>query len=234
MTSFNVSLIAKTETVDGFPEKFGMVRNEGVSDSETLIEFAGRNCYRSFNRPNPGTRNTADYLANTLLSLGHWSIAEHVSLTFLFENVSRSFLTELERHRHLSFSVQSQRYVNESEFEVVIPPAIRDSVDPTIVGRLEELVADTHSVYEGIFEQLKDEGLGVKQAREAARCVLPNSTPTNMVVSGNLRAWLDVVARRVQPDADAEMREVMTAVLGILVGEFGFLENYFLTVCPGE
>ena len=30
-----------------------------------------------------------------------------------------------------------------------------------------------------------------------------------MVVTGNLRAWHEVIQRRTQPDADAEMQEVM-------------------------
>lgn len=30
-----------------------------------------------------------------------------------------------------------------------------------------------------------------------------------MVVTGNLRAWNEVIQRRTQPDADAEMQEVM-------------------------
>ena len=34
-------------------------------------------------------------------------------------------------------------------------------------------------------------------------------TETKMVVTGNLRAWLEVINRRTAPDADAELQEVM-------------------------
>ena len=53
-----------------------------------------------------------------------------------------------------------------------------------------------------------DSGLPRKQAREAARAVLPNMVETRIVVTGNLRAWHEVIARRTAPDADAEFQEV--------------------------
>ena len=56
---------------------------------------------------------------------------------------------------------------------------------------------------------LIDSGVPRKQAREAARAILPNAIETRIVVTGNLRAWNEVIARRTAPDADAEMIEVM-------------------------
>ena len=96
-------------------------------DSEKSIdflhEFAGRACYQSFHRPNPATATNKDYLANTN-SQGHFSILEHGSVTFYVEGVSRSLTHELIRHRHLSYSELSQRYVNVEDAAVVIPPAV--------------------------------------------------------------------------------------------------------------
>ena len=63
--------------------------------------------------------------------------------------------------------------------------------------------------YKYTAEQLLDAGLTRKQAREAARAFIPNCIETRMVVTGNLRAWHEVIQRRTQPDADAEMQEVM-------------------------
>ncbi|MDU7512479.1 MAG: FAD-dependent thymidylate synthase, partial [Corynebacterium sp.] len=48
-----------------------------------------------------------------------------------------------------------------------------------------------------------------KQRNEAARALLPNAVETRMVVTGNLRTWHEVIQRRTQPDADAEIQEVM-------------------------
>ncbi len=52
-----------------------------------------------------------------------------------------------------------------------------------------------------------------KQARQAARAVLPNATETRIVVTGNYRAWRHFVAMRATEHADVEIREVAVACL---------------------
>lgn len=58
------------------------------------------------------------------MASGHESVIEHANFTFLVEGVSRVLLAQLTRHRLASFSVQSQRYVNQSEQDTMIPSAI--------------------------------------------------------------------------------------------------------------
>lgn len=200
----------------------GMELQEDSTAAEDLTVFAGRSCYNSFHRPSPATFRDEDYLRRTIFEQGHGSILEHASATVYITGVSRAFLTELTRHRHLSFSVQSQRFVDESDCNVVIPPAIRDhyygsdyrdaflSEANEAVERYKEWVAEL------MLEDDIDPGnyapLPRKQAREAARAALPNCVETRMVVTGNLRAWMQVLDRRLKPDVDAEMREVMELV----------------------
>jgi thymidylate synthase (FAD) len=59
-------------------------------------------------------------------------------------------------------------------------------------------------------------GLPRKQAREAARSVLPNATEVRGVVTGNLRAWSTILPLRAHPTADAEMQEVSHLILDAL------------------
>lgn len=183
------------------------------TDAETLTVFAGRQCYESFHRPNTATAEDADYLARTLYEQKHWSIAEHATTTLLFEGVSRAFTHELIRHRHLSYSQLSQRFVDEGYANMVVPPAIRElengAVKRESLDAMEELAGVAQNLYDTLVEELMSEGLPRKQAREAARAVLPNMTETSIVVTGNLRAWHEVIERRTAPDADAEMQEVM-------------------------
>lgn len=54
----------------------------------------------------------------------------------------------------------------------------------------------------------EDHNLPRKQAREAARAVLPNMIETRIVATGNLRAWNEATQRRTAPDADAESQKV--------------------------
>ena len=193
-----------------------------AGDMQQLVEFAGRACYESWSKPNPATARNADYIARTLHGQKHWSIAEHATATFYITGVSRALTHELIRHRHLSYSQLSQRFVDESEANIVIPPAARksesvvvydsedfhDDLKGGLTKALEWWGQDALLDYEEIVNTLLAEGLPRKQAREAARAVLPNMVETRIVVTGNLRAWHEVITRRTAPDADAEFQQV--------------------------
>jgi thymidylate synthase (FAD) len=184
-----------------------------TTDADALAEAAGRICYKSFKRPNPNTAANADYLAN-ILRQGHYSVLEHSSVTFLVRGVSRALLAELTRHRHLSFSVVSQRYVNYAGTDPVIPPALADRPQARYI--LETAYLDALADYENLTHRLEAQGLKRKEAREAARAVLPNAAPVDMVVTGNLRAWRDVLGKRHHVAADAEIKAFAGLILGHL------------------
>lgn len=174
--------------------------------SEDLIEFAGRSCYQSFHKPNEATRSNKDYIAN-IICQGHESVLEHASVTYYIQGVSRNLTHELVRHRHFSFSQQSQRFVDESEAAFVVPPAL--CLTP-LVGALEELADDAIAYYEHLAKELD---LPRKQVREAARCVLPGMLETRIVVTGNHRTWREFLWKRLAPGADAEIRRLAQVIL---------------------
>ncbi|AXH48913.1 ThyX-like thymidylate synthase [Mycobacterium phage Tomathan] len=188
--------------------------DETVTSADELAEFAGRNCYLSFDRPNPKTRENVDYL-NHILDVGHESVLEHSSATFYIE-ASRSVLTELERHRHLSFSVVSQRYVDPTELGIHVPPAFTE-LSGSDADKAKEVLLDVQSFAQEAYEYLvhifSEAGFPRKKAREAARAVLPNMTNSPMVVTGNHRAWRYVIKNRWHEAADAEIRELAGELL---------------------
>lgn len=184
--------------------------NQGMS-ADRLAHFAGRACYQAWEMPNPKTANDEGYLTN-ILKQGHESVLEHASATFYIEGVSRSLLAELTRHRHLSFSVESQRYVDYSDTEPVIPPALTEDM----AEHLRFMYSDALIAYESIVTALMREGKTRKQAREAARAYLPNAAPVAMVVTGNMRAWRDVLKKRYSVHADAEILALAKELLSQL------------------
>lgn len=211
-----VTLIAKTEMVDlpnsVFASNFNMeidsgFRSEVTSQADRLAHFSGRACYQAWNMPNPATANDMGYLAN-IIKQGHFSVLEHASATFYIEGVSRNLTHELIRHRHLSYSELSQRYVDMSEAQIVVPPAERDKF-----GELRSLPYDALKNYDDAVTELLAEGKTRKQAREAARFYLPSATETKIVVTGNHRAWRDMLQKRYSVHADAEIRELATELL---------------------
>lgn len=186
------------------------IESEGLTSSDRLAEFGGRLCYESWHRPNPETATNAGYLAN-IIKQQHFSVLEHASASFYVAEVSRSLSHELVRHRFLSFSQLSQRFVNEEDSDFVLPPAVpADSGLPAFIFEHHE---QSKEAYSHLVERLLAKGLTRKQAREAARAVLPNATETKFLVTGNMRAWREVIAKRNSPHADAEIQLFATRVL---------------------
>ena len=171
------------------------------SDADELAEMAGRLCYLSFDRPNPATASNKDYLAN-IIRQGHESVLSHASATFYVET-TRACSHEMIRHRWLSFSEVSQRYVSPNKIMEHTGVA-NDSFSPAV------------DEYNRVYSDLRESGHGVKAARGKAREALPLGFPTAMIVSGNMRAWRDFLRQRLSPAADAEIRAVAEDIRDIL------------------
>jgi thymidylate synthase (FAD) len=192
------------------------------TDGERLAEFAGRLCYMS--QRNPASRTTREYLEN-IKKQGHGSVLEHANYSLLLEGVSRSLTHELVRHRAgFAYSQLSQRYVDESDASFVVPPAILG--DEALRTAWQAQVEGAQATYVALVERLMDRYKWVddkvhrrKMAREAARGVLPNSTETKIVVTGNARAWRTMLELRSSEGAEFEIRRLAIAALRVLQRE---------------
>jgi thymidylate synthase (FAD) len=191
-----------------------VLEGEHVTISDELAEMAGRLCYLSWERPNPDTATNAGYLSNIIVQR-HFSVLEHASATFYIDGVTRNLTHELIRHRHLSFSEVSQRYVNVEDFPVIEHPGLRD-LDGLTKLSIANAAVGAKATYKRVFDKLRGKGFERKAARQAARHVLPGGLETRIVVSGNLRAWREMLEKRLSPAADAEFREVAQKILAEL------------------
>ncbi len=181
---------------------------------------------------NPASRATRDYLEN-IKKQGHGSVLEHANYSLLLEGVSRSLTHELVRHRAgFGFSQLSQRYVDESEANFVMPPAIIG--DEALSAAWQAQVESAQKSYVALVEQLMQRYAWVgdkihrrKMAREAARGVLPNSTETKIVVTANARAWRTMLELRSSEGAEFEIRRCAIAMLRLLQEEApGFFSDF--------
>jgi len=200
------------------------------TDGERLAEFAGRLCYMS--QHNPAKRATREYLEN-IKKQGHGSVLEHANYSILFEGVSRSLTHELVRHRAgFAYSQLSQRYVDESEANFVVPPAVLG--DAALEATWRAQVEQAQEVYVSLVAQLMERYGWVadkvhrrKMAREAARAVLPNATETKIVVTANARAWRTMLELRSSEGAELEIRRMAIATLRLLQTEApGFFSDF--------
>lgn len=197
---------------------------------EKTVAMAAKLCYSPSSIDQIGEGLTEEKTASfvqMLAEIGHESPIEHASFTFGIEGVSRSLLAQITRHRIASFSVQSQRYVAESDFAYVVPPEIEAipeakaeflaamEEDRRHYERLTALLMEKHR------KALLDEGKSEKEAARAAekraiedaRFVLPNACETKMVCTFNARSLQNFFALRCCNRAQWEIRDVATQML---------------------
>ena len=184
----NVELIAITR----------YLRGDGTL--EELLEHAGRICYRSESRGDPGR------FLQARVREGHESLIEHASATFEISGISRACSHQLVRHRLASYSQESQRYVDMSNPEWALPPAVSDNPEARMIWeRFADEVKDTYQALRG---------LGVR--KEDARFALPNAAATRIIVTMNFRELLHLFRIRISPAAQWEIRDVCVRMLELV------------------
>ena len=202
-------------------------------DPEMTIASAARLCYSPATIAQVQEKLTpekAGEFVEMLAGLGHQSPIEHAVFTFGIEGVSRALLAQITRHRIASFSVQSQRYVRENDFEVVVPPQIAEV--PEAKAEFELAMQESIAHYQKIAELLKArrekellaEGLSPKAAAsraektaiEDARFVLPNACDTKMIVTMNARSLMNFFQLRCCNRAQWEIRELAEKMFALV------------------
>lgn len=202
-------------------------------DCEKIVAAAAKLCYSSSEID--GILNGLDYektvnFIDRLMSLGHESPIEHISFTFGIEGVSRSLLAQLTRHRIASYSVKSQRYVNEGQFEYIIPKEIEADEkakaifikamedDERTYNELTAILKEKH--YKTFLEEGNDEktakSKAEKKAIEDARYVLPNACETKLIATFNARSLINFFHHRCCERAQWEIRDMACEMLKLV------------------
>jgi len=177
-------------------------------NAEELIENAARTCYKSEAKGEIGD------LIIKLIKSGHYSVLEHAYATFRISEVSRALTHQLVRHRLCAFSQQSQRYVNEKQFDYVIPDAVYSlkEKNPTIMRDYVVEFKEDMTTIQNMYDKWKAYGL----RNEDARSVLPNACYTEIVISANLREFRHIFEVRCDRHAQYEIRKCSLEMLRIL------------------
>lgn len=194
-------------------------------DCEKIVAAAAKLCYSSSGidgiLDGLDEEKTEKFLER-LVSLGHESPTEHVYFTFGIEGVSRSLLAQITRHRIASFSVKSQRYVKEGQFEFITPPEIESvpEAKQEFLRAMEDDVKSYNKLTDILFEkhyndminsgmsEAKAKTAAEKKAIEDARYVLPNACETKMIVTFNTRSLINFFHHRCCERAQWEIRDL--------------------------
>lgn len=164
-----------------------------------VIELGARNCYKSEDKIGEGTD---EKLFNQIVRQHHHdSVVEHGSITLRIVT-DRAMLAQITRHRHFSFSVESQRYCNYSkdkfggEVQFIKPLGLNDTTEFFWQKAMEEA------------EQYYLTLLYEKCPPEVARSVLPNSAKTEIVMTGNVRSWRQFLSLRLAGHAQKDVQHL--------------------------
>lgn len=174
---------------------------EDITDGQIVSLAAIRQCYSNKTALEVLETESEKYfgekgkeakrLFRQIVTSKHTSTLEHLNFTFAIEGVSRSLLAQLTRHRHMSFSVQSQRYVKFSSdsrsggFDYVLPDSVAEN---HVEKDFDRFMIEVQKFYDYLIEN------GVPQ--EDARAVLPNAAACNLVLTANLRTLLEFYEKR--------------------------------------
>jgi thymidylate synthase (FAD) len=176
------------------------------------IESAARTCTQT-----DGTGDSRGFVSR-LLDRGHMSPFEFAFADFRIE-CDRAIQQELTRHRMFSFNVESTRMCDyrKKPLRFVTKPAEGMTVPEEAVEMLEELCETCADVYDSM--------LAIGAPRDYARKALPLALASKMRMAGNLRAWMEMIPKRLARQAHPEIRAIAATVRERL-GEAG--------IWPGE
>lgn len=163
-------------------------------------------------------------LVKKVLESGHLSTIEHCQYVFSISGVSRACTHQLVRHRHMSFSQKSQRYVTEKgQFEYVVPPTLKNS---PLKKEYEEFMGSISSFYAKMIEQ------GIPA--EDARYVLPNGATSSLIASLNLREMIHLANLRLCTNAQLEIRKMVQKMCKLVVEKEPWLDEYLVPKCEAK
>lgn len=152
-----------------------------------------------------------EFLDDNVVQTNHWSILEHHGPSFMVERISRACSHQLVRHRFFTHSQRSQRYLDyanpkrleeEMVFPFIIPPSIRANPDDCrfFINAIKYSLA--------CYYTLRHRGI----LPEDARFLFAEAVSTRTLISGNLRAWMEMVPKRTCARAQWEADMVVTEI----------------------
>ena len=207
-----------------------------------LIYVSARTCYNAgspidmWDEVKNISQDKKMKLIKSVISSGHTSTLEHINFTWCIEGVSRALLAQISRHRHISLSVQSQRYVEIKENIQDIDTLIMhlNAGKETLISIANKYFVDVNeSNYLVYIRNLLDylEAIQKGYKPEDARMFLPNATKTNMVISMNLRELIHICNLRMCTRSQTEIRKMVKEMAHTIINSEQWLEPYLQPKC---
>lgn len=162
----------------------------GCRTAEELVAY----CARVSNPANQANHQSGSKLITHLLTEGHWSPLEMVSVNMEIIT-TRDIARQILRHRSFSFQEFSQRYAVAQNFEFrearMQDHKNRQNSIPTDDSYIKETFNMKQVELLRRIEEVYGWALEVGIAKEQARAILPEGmTQSTMYMNGTLRSWI--------------------------------------------
>lgn len=180
----------------------------GTVDPLYDISNAARMCT---NTQDKNILKTREAFVRARIKNGEENLLEHAFVQLEIRGISRACLQQLVRHRyHVVYSVESQRYVDQSKAEFVLPPSIKGTTGEDIFNTSCAIAMNS---YKNLLEK------GVK--KEDARYLLPEALKTNLVITYNFRGLRHLLRMRCDMKAQWEIRELAEEIKRVVAEKYG-------------
>ena len=150
----------------------------------------------------------AQKVGESVLQTGHFSGSRGDYFKFKFTNVPRALVDQSVRHDVGTFkNVQSQRYVNQAEFDMYYPNEIINSPELTAIWQKHQ--RDTQEAYKATVQILNEKyGYTGEKASEIARGLLPMNVESVFIQGFTLEALMNYMNKRLCTCAQEHIRYV--------------------------
>ena len=196
-----------------------LITKDDFFDSEYLAKQAASICVDKLDNP-------SDKGFEKAIKSGHYSILEHLPLTFLIEDVSRALTHQLVRHRIASYSQQSQRYAQVKTGDrdwYVFPQTIAESDYTFAYTDMMDKIAE-------LYFTMCEAGI----PNEDARMILPNACFTSIIVTMNARSLVEQCSKRLCNRAQWEIRELYTQMVELIKDIYPSVYNMCVPPCKKD
>ena len=163
-----------------------------TTDAAFNIQFAARTCYNSHDKDLPLKRGE---FIKALIKSGHETPLEFAHTMWRISGISRVCQNQIVRHRIASYCVLSERYVDVSKLECILPVKVLESADAAY-----DLVKQCKELYKLLIES--------DVPKEDARMLLPQGLETDMCMDMNFRSLRHFLKLRMDKHAQWEIRQV--------------------------
>jgi thymidylate synthase (FAD) len=197
---FSVELQTENSTTNA--DEAAAVAARGDYMDASLVEA-------DFEKAMAGTDKDLPALIEDLLYRGHFGPFEHPQAYFAVEGLSVVVERQITRHRHMSWDVQSMRYVDFDDAAATLPDVEPDHDEKGWFPTEDVIEGQYQTAFDAYNHLVEDKGVEPQKARY----ILPLGTQVNLSFSANARALMHFFDLRNNAKAQPEAAAFAKAVL---------------------